>query len=307
MVHNYYLEKLRSAQLQKEVNGKPSMIDPARLPNTANGCKPKPRNWQASMSSRNTSARLNPRASTQNKDAKSHKTTKRYMPVAKSSASKKPERQILKGHRFSNKKTTTVPKKTMNTRSCLRWKPTGRIFNNVRLRWIPTGKLFNSCTGKVDSEPTHVSIVDIPHIHASKQTLDLSTGISFNGQKQQRIDLNAYALYNEKQENLRVWDDYMFTTIKVVSRHEDTQLYGAILPKELTNEDIRNSESYKEYYAIASGAEPPKTKASVKKKQVGSDKTMTPPKGKRLKTSVKTAKPAKKTKKKQPAKYVFDD
>ncbi|GJU79404.1 hypothetical protein Tco_1281769 [Tanacetum coccineum] len=55
MVHNYYLEKAKkSAQLQKdkEVNGKPSMIDPARLPNTANGCKPKPRNWQASMSSR---------------------------------------------------------------------------------------------------------------------------------------------------------------------------------------------------------------------------------------------------------------
>ncbi|GJV33249.1 retrovirus-related pol polyprotein from transposon TNT 1-94 [Tanacetum coccineum] len=55
MVHNYYLEKAKkSAQLQKdkEVNGKPSMINPARLPNTANGCKPKPRNWQASMSSR---------------------------------------------------------------------------------------------------------------------------------------------------------------------------------------------------------------------------------------------------------------
>ncbi|GKA41526.1 hypothetical protein Tco_0734186 [Tanacetum coccineum] len=89
-------------------------------------------------------------------------------------------------------------------------------------------------------------------------------------------------------------DDHMFTTIKVVSRHEDTQLYGAILPNELMNEDIRNSESYKEYYAIASGAEPPKTKASVKKKQVGSDKTNTPPttKGKRLKTSAKEAKPA---------------
>ncbi|GJX35035.1 hypothetical protein Tco_0246592 [Tanacetum coccineum] len=70
-------------------------------------------------------------------------------------------------------------------------------------------------------------------------------------------------------------NDYMFTTIKVVSRHEDTQLYGAILPNELTNEDIRNFESYKEYYAIASGAEPPKTKASVKKKQIGSDKTTT--------------------------------
>ncbi|GJU38960.1 uncharacterized mitochondrial protein-like protein [Tanacetum coccineum] len=96
-------------------------------------------------------------------------------------------------------------------------------------------------------------------------------------------------------------DDHMFTMIKVVSRHEDTQLYGAILPHELTNEDIKNSKSYKEYYTIASGAEPPKTKESVKKKQVGSDKTKTPPttKGKRLKTSAKAAKHAKK---KQPAK-----
>ncbi|GKB64176.1 hypothetical protein Tco_0920362 [Tanacetum coccineum] len=87
-----------------------------------------------------------------------------------------------------------------------------------------------------------------------------------------------------------------FTTIKVVSRHEDTQLYGAILPDELTNEAIKDSESYKEYYAIALGAEPPKTKASVKNKQTGSDKTKTPPtaKGKRLKTLANVAKPAKK-------------
>ncbi|GJS39866.1 hypothetical protein Tco_0564909 [Tanacetum coccineum] len=250
MVHNYYLEKAKkSAQLQKdkEVNGKPSMIDPARLPNTANGCKPKPRNWQASMSSRVSNkdvhlgehrkqkpflkfndlqcptckkclysanhdecvleylSRLNPRASAQNKDAKSHKTTKRYMPVEKSSASKKPERQIPTGHRFSNKKTTTVPEKTMNPRSCLRWQLTGRILKTVGLRWVPTGKLFNSCTSKVESEPTHGSNVDIHHIHACKQTLGLSAGTSFNGQKQQRIDLNADALYNEKQENLRVW------------------------------------------------------------------------------------------------------
>ncbi|GJZ22904.1 integrase, catalytic region, zinc finger, CCHC-type containing protein [Tanacetum coccineum] len=194
MVHNYYLEKAKkSAQLQKdkEVNGKPSMIDPARLPNTTNGCKLKPRNWQVSMSSWVSNkdvhlgehrkqkpflkfndlqcptckkclysanhdecvleylSRLNPRASAQNKDAKSHKTTKRYMPVEKSSASKKPERQIPTGHRFSNKKTTTILEKTMNPRSCLRWKPTGRIFSNVRLRWIPTGKLFNSCMDKI--------------------------------------------------------------------------------------------------------------------------------------------------------------
>ncbi|GJZ60851.1 hypothetical protein Tco_0616667 [Tanacetum coccineum] len=60
-------------------------------------------------------------------------------------------------------------------------------------------------------------------------------------------------------------DDPMFMTINVISRNEDTQLYGAILLAELTNEDIRNSESYKEYYAIASGKIPPKTKVSKKK------------------------------------------
>ncbi|GJW32274.1 hypothetical protein Tco_0052306, partial [Tanacetum coccineum] len=82
-------------------------------------------------------------------------------------------------------------------------------------------------------------------------------------------------------------------------------IYGAILPNELTNEDIRNFESFKEYNAIASGAEPPKTKANVKKKQIGSDKTTTSSttKGKRLKTSAKTAKPAMK---KQPAKTSMD-
>ncbi|GJU27568.1 hypothetical protein Tco_1166189 [Tanacetum coccineum] len=62
--------------------------------------------------------------------------------------------KIPSGHRFSKKKTTTVPEKTMTPRSCLRWK---------------------------------------------------QTGTSFNCQKQQRIDLNADALYNVKQENLRVW------------------------------------------------------------------------------------------------------
>ncbi|GJY21001.1 hypothetical protein Tco_0393567 [Tanacetum coccineum] len=141
----------------------------------------------------------------------SHKTTKIYMPVEKSSASKKPERQIPTGHRFSNKKTTTVPEKTMTPRSCLSWKPTGRIFKTIGLRWVPTGKIFAFSTNKVDSEPPNGSKEDITNQCESEQALNvsagtlLSAGTSFNGQKQQRIDLNADALYNEKQENLRVW------------------------------------------------------------------------------------------------------
>ncbi|GKE36626.1 hypothetical protein Tco_1460031, partial [Tanacetum coccineum] len=60
------------------------------------------------------------------------------------------------------------------------------------------------------------------------------------------------------------------------------------------NEAIKDSESYKEYYAIASGAEPPKTKASVKKKQARSDKAPKAPQGKRLKATAKITKPSKK-------------
>nr|GFB28909.1 hypothetical protein [Tanacetum cinerariifolium] len=44
---------------------------------------------------------------------------------------------------------------------------------------------------------------------------------------------------------------------------KNTQQFGAMLPIELTNADIRNSDAYKEYYAVATGATPPKTKASV--------------------------------------------
>nr|GFD11544.1 hypothetical protein [Tanacetum cinerariifolium] len=46
-----------------------------------------------------------------------------------------------------------------------------------------------------------------------------------------------------------VRDDHMFSTIKLVSRHQNTQQFGALLPIELTNEDIGNSNACKEYYA----------------------------------------------------------
>ncbi|GJS56990.1 hypothetical protein Tco_0651774 [Tanacetum coccineum] len=45
----------------------------------------------------------------------------------------------------------------------------------------------------------------------------------------------------------------------------------------LTNEDIRNSESYKEYYAIASGMIPPKTKGSKKKADTDTITKQKPP------------------------------
>nr|GEY17242.1 hypothetical protein [Tanacetum cinerariifolium] len=56
-----------------------------------------------------------------------------------------------------------------------------------------------------------------------------------------------------------------------------------------------NSNAYKEYYAVATGATPPKPKASVRKTRSSSDTTVTPPTaavGPRLSTSAKGKQPA---------------
>nr|GEV09358.1 hypothetical protein [Tanacetum cinerariifolium] len=92
-----------------------------------------------------------------------------------------------------------------------------------------------------------------------------------------------------------VRDDHMFTTIKLVSKHQNTQQFDAFLPIELTNEDIKNSNAYKDYYAIATGATPPKPKASVRNTKSSFDTTVTPSTatvGPRLSTSAKGKQPA---------------
>nr|GFB65025.1 hypothetical protein [Tanacetum cinerariifolium] len=95
-----------------------------------------------------------------------------------------------------------------------------------------------------------------------------------------------------------VRDDQMFTMIKLVSRHQNTQQFGVMLPIELTNKDIRNSEAYKDYYAVALGAAPPKTKASVWKTKSSFDTSITLPTvaSTRLSTSAKGKQSAKASK-----------
>nr|GEZ57618.1 hypothetical protein [Tanacetum cinerariifolium] len=51
------------------------------------------------------------------------------------------------------------------------------------------------------------------------------------------------------------------------SKPGNTQQYGAVLPIELTNEEIRNTKAYKEHYACATGEAASKPKASAKRKR----------------------------------------
>nr|GEU72262.1 retrovirus-related Pol polyprotein from transposon TNT 1-94 [Tanacetum cinerariifolium] len=101
------------------------------------------------------------------------KIPKRNKPVEQISVSNKQERQIPTGQRFSIQKTSVVQKKTMTLRSCLRWKPAGKIFKTVGFRWVPTGKIFSSSTTKVDSEPLNGLNADITNQYECEQTLDV--------------------------------------------------------------------------------------------------------------------------------------
>nr|GFA26573.1 hypothetical protein [Tanacetum cinerariifolium] len=95
--------------------------------------------------------------------------------------------------------------------------------------------------------------------------------------KRLRIRRSNFRLPSDIQSKEPTLDDILFTTIKVVSRHQNTQQYGAILPIEVTTEDIRNTKASKEYYACATEEAAPKTKVSARRKRSDSDTSITPP------------------------------
>ncbi|GKD80240.1 hypothetical protein Tco_1342861 [Tanacetum coccineum] len=70
-----------------------------------------------------------------------------------------------------------------------------------------------------------------------------------------------------------VRDDSFLGTLKFAAKSKDTQVYGALIPEEMINQKIQNSNSYKTYLAFATGeATPKKTRkwkkpASLSKKQ----------------------------------------
>ncbi|GJX83526.1 hypothetical protein Tco_0333007 [Tanacetum coccineum] len=187
MVHNHYLEEAKKKTQESGRNSRPSVMPSAKSQSTANEHSRNSRNFfdskhfvcstcQKCVFNANHDSCVTKFLNEVNSRAKvpSNKTTNRNKPVEQTSFAKKPERQIPKGHRFSIKKTSVVHEKTITPRSCLRWKPTGKIFKTVGLRWVPTRKIFTSSTTKVDSEPPNSSNEDITNPYECKQTLNVS-------------------------------------------------------------------------------------------------------------------------------------
>nr|GEU71974.1 hypothetical protein [Tanacetum cinerariifolium] len=90
------------------------------------------------------------------------------------SHTQKPGRKIVTGRCFSPNKSSAVHEKTNTPRSCLRWIPTGRIFNTAGLNWVPTGKTFTSSTTMVDCERQNGSNDYITNPYKCDQTLNVS-------------------------------------------------------------------------------------------------------------------------------------
>ncbi|GKC22990.1 hypothetical protein Tco_1025140 [Tanacetum coccineum] len=124
-----------------------------------------------------------------------NKTKNSNKPVDPTSHTQKPGRKIVTGHSFSPNKSFDVHEKTNTPRSCLRWIPTGRIFNTGDLKWVPTGKTFTSSTTKVDCEPPNGSNECITNPYECDQTFNVSAGT---------LNLNAGIFCNPEKERLRV-------------------------------------------------------------------------------------------------------
>ncbi|GJT67693.1 hypothetical protein Tco_1019173 [Tanacetum coccineum] len=86
-------------------------------------------------------------------------------------------------------------------------------------------------------------------------------------------------------------DDSLLGTLKFVSKTQDYQQYGALIPDDMINQDIKDSQAYKTYYDFATGKVPPRK--ARKYKNVASPSTKLSPvkeaetvkKGKRVKRS----------------------
>ncbi|GJR38215.1 hypothetical protein Tco_1213899 [Tanacetum coccineum] len=60
-------------------------------------------------------------------------------------------------------------------------------------------------------------------------------------------------------------DDYLINTLRFVSAKEESQIYGARLPKSMTSREMLETKAYKTYLGYATGVTPPKKARKFKK------------------------------------------
>ncbi|GJX92882.1 hypothetical protein Tco_0347468 [Tanacetum coccineum] len=108
--------------------------------------------------------------------------------------------------------------------------------------------------------------------------------------------LSEYPCNSKKKQGDRHManDDPILSIMRFIPQHEVVQKYGTILPDNLTNQAIKESEAYKTYYDFVTGKAIPKPKYV---RRTTKDKTVQAPKasfGKRIKSAAKVTRSEKK-------------
>nr|GEY34844.1 retrovirus-related Pol polyprotein from transposon TNT 1-94 [Tanacetum cinerariifolium] len=157
-------------------------------------------------------------------------------------------------------------------------------------------------------EQVENGVIELNFINTKYQLADLFTkalGMDITEFLTNKLGMRSFTPETLKQL-MNEEDETMATTIDqlVVSRHRTTQQYGAILPIELTTNEIRNSKAYKEYYACATREAAAKLKASAKKKKGDSASSTTPPTPTLTTTVVSALRLSATAKGKQPARAI---
>nr|GEX88921.1 hypothetical protein [Tanacetum cinerariifolium] len=111
-------------------------------------------------------------------------------------------------------------------------------------------------------------------------------------------EILAFLRYLGHSEEIKMIIDVNINMLHQLWRTFAVVINKCLSGKSIGYDSLRNSAAYKEYYAIASGAAPPKTKASMRKTQHSFDTTMPPPTaaGTRLSTLAKGKQLAKSSK-----------
>ncbi|GJS13651.1 hypothetical protein Tco_0408123 [Tanacetum coccineum] len=185
MAYNHYLEEARKNTQERNRNSKYSVMHTTSLQITTNGSKQKPRS--NNQTSRSLSVSKSSGVTSNSMPLVDHSRNSSSFSDSKHFVCSTCQNCVFNANhddcitKFLKKvnyraKSFVVHEKPNTPRSCLRGKPTGRIFKTASLRWIPTGKMFTDSITKVDSEPPNGSNDDITNPYECDQTLNVSAG-----------------------------------------------------------------------------------------------------------------------------------
>nr|GFC05091.1 hypothetical protein [Tanacetum cinerariifolium] len=152
-----------------------------------------------------------------------------------------------------------------------------KLDNKKHIVDLETFRNLHICPGipgqSFDELPFEAEILEFLRFLQHSAQIRTLTDVNINKLFQPWRSFGAVEHKNSKKSNKMYYPRFT----KVIVHHFMSKDLSILRRNKLTNEDIRNTKAYKEYYAYASGEAAPKPKASARRKRGGFDSSTTPP------------------------------